>query len=122
MVKNSPLGSSLMLVSPSPDLRAGCILFSVHSAGAKSLKPKSDSFALCSACLTLLSIQALLRWSMAKSAGLCILRTRAVLALSCALTAGTQYILQFKTCTENPLAPSLKEVETVSHPILQFPL
>lgn len=34
MVKNSPLGSSLMLVSPSPDLRAGCILFSVHSAGA----------------------------------------------------------------------------------------
>lgn len=83
MVKNSPLGSSLILVSPSPDLRAGCILFSVHSAGADSLKPKSDSFALCSACLTLLSIQALLRWRMAKSAGLCILRTRAVLALSC---------------------------------------
>lgn len=59
MVKNSPLGSSLMLVSPSPDLTAGCILFSVHSAGAESLKPKSDSFALRSACLTLLSIQAL---------------------------------------------------------------
>lgn len=112
----------MTLVSPSPGLRAGCILFSVHSAGSESLKPKSESFALCCACLTLLSILALLCRSTAKSAGLCILRTQAVLGSSYVshswrpVHCSVQNLHRKSTCS----TPQRSRDSPPSHPAVPF--